>query len=423
MQKLNSKDKSSVCLYAVIFLILVASLASLWLKTKNDLNNPFTYQMHLEQSPQNGISVSDTVMSNEGVSYSDNEYSYTVNMSKHWLNDPNGPLQTYGAQYDNTIFNHSDYDIVNWSVVIYVPERNITIDSSWNGRWDYDKTNDIIYFSPNDINATISSGSSVTFGAVLISEELMDFEDVTFTGCKYRKMTAYPLFWLIIAGFVAWVTAVIAFIRYLIREEDHRKYNERLGNVISQTMSTFANFIDTKDEYTKGHSTRVSYYSQKIAEKLGMSEEEVRDIGYIGLMHDCGKLAIPGLILNKPGKLTPEEFDQMRSHTTNGEKILKDFTAIDGIIDGALYHHERYDGKGYMAGLAGEDIPLVARIIGVADALDAMNSDRCYRKHLSKDIIINELESNKGTQFDPGIAQLMIDMIKSGEVFVGDGKD
>ncbi len=151
-----------------------------------------------------------------------------------------------------------------------------------------------------------------------------------------------------------------------------------------------------------------------------MSEEEVRDIGYIGLLHDCGKLSIPEQILNKPGKLTEEEFDVMRRHTTHGENILKDFTSLDGLIDGVLYHHERYDGTGYMTGLAGEDIPLVARIICVADALDAMNSDRCYRSHLTREVILDELEKNKGTQFDPKIAQIMIDMIHSGEVFVGD---
>ena len=116
--------------------------------------------------------------------------------------------------------------------------------------------------------------------------------------------------------------------------------------------------------------------------------------------------------------MTAESSRSPESHTVNGEAILKDFTAIEGIKDGTLYHHERYDGCGYMKGLAGEEIPLVARIIGVADAMDAMNSDRCYRNHLSKDVILSELEKNKGTQFDPKIAQIMIDMINSGEVFI-----
>jgi len=418
-----SKDLRGMMIFAVILLGLLAGLGALQTSIRSNLKNPFTYSMRLEETDQKNLRSSQDIEDHDGSVRSEDEYTYNVSISKHWLNDPGGPLENYGAQYDNTIENHSDYDIVNWSVVIAVPERNITIDSCWNGEWDYDKQADIITFTPEERIATIGAGESQTFGAVLISNELMDFENVTITGCRYKPITKYFLFWLILIALVAWATAMIAFLMYLYREEVHRKNSDKLNNVISQTMSTFANFIDTKDQYTKGHSTRVSYYAQKIAEKIGMSEEEVRDIGYIGLLHDCGKLAIPGEILNKPGKLTEEEFDIMRSHTTNGERVLTEFTAIDGIIDGVLYHHERYDGKGYMAGLAGKDIPLVARIIGVADALDAMSSDRCYRDHLTREVILSELEKNKGAQFDPEIAQIMIDMIKSGEVFVGDGED
>lgn len=381
------------------FVLLMLALVGLSLKVNMDLNEPFEDHITIGNE-QSG------------------EYTYTVDISKHWLNDPGGPLENYGAQYDNVIINNSSYDLVKWSVVLKVPVRNITIDSFWNGEWAYDKKADIITFTPEEGLDTIRAGESGTFGAVMISDELMDFGEVTLTGCRYRPITGYPLFWLIIALLVVWITSAVAYILYRIREENYRKNAQRLNNVISQTMSTFANFIDTKDEYTKGHSARVAYYAQKIAEKMGMNGDEVRDIGYIGLMHDCGKLAIPEHILNKPGKLSDEEFEVMREHTTEGGKILKDFTAIEGIRDGALYHHERYDGKGYMKGIAGEEIPLVARIIGVADALDAMSSDRCYRTHLPKDVILSELEAHKGTQFDPHIAQLTIDMIGSGEIFI-----
>ena len=412
-----NQNKRKEIRYGVVILgstlaLLLAGLGLLGLKVRNDLSNPFT--IHLRA----GIS-KDSEAADDGSIGSDDEFLYTVDISKHWFNNPDTPLQTYGAQYDNTISNDSSYDIVNWSVVLEVPEKNITIDSYWNGEWVYDKKESVIAVAPDEIIGTIPAGDSVTFGAVMISKELMDFTDMTFTGCRYRPITQYPLFWIIMILLVAWITSAIAYVLYRIREINYRKNAERLGNVISQTMSTFANFIDTKDAYTKGHSARVSYYSMKLAEKLGMNEEDVRDIGYIGLMHDCGKLATPESILNKPGRLTPEEFDVMRRHTTNGGNILKDFTAIKDIKDGALYHHERYDGTGYMEGLAGEDIPLVARIICVADALDAMNSDRCYRTHLAKDVIISELETNKGTQFDPAIAQLAIDMINSGEIFIG----
>ena len=415
----NSHDRNGIILLTAIFVILVAGLIGLAVKVRYDLKNPFEYHLHVSEPGSDGEG---TVVTDGSGGIID-EIVYSVDISKHWLNDPDTPLQTYGAQYDNTIINNSDYSIVNWSVVMEVPERNITIDSSWSGTWEYDKQASRISFTPDEFTGTIEPGKDGTFGAVMISKELMDFTDVTIRGARYKPVTRYVLFWVIMVFLVAWATAVVAFVLYLIREENHRRSTERLNNVISQTMSTFANFIDTKDRYTKGHSARVSYYSQKIAEKLGMSEEEIRDIGYIGLMHDCGKLAIPGNILNKPGALSAEEFDIMRSHTTNGDKVLKDFTAIEGIRDGALYHHERYDGTGYMKGLKGEEIPLVARIICVADALDAMNSDRCYRGHLSREVILQELEKNMGTQFDPKIARLMINMIKSGEVFVGDGHD
>ncbi len=401
----------------IVFIALILGLGFLEYKVRYDLNTPFSY--HIKASENAGESTE----SADGSLSAKDTYSYVVDISKHWQNDPDTPLMTYGAQYDHTLVNDSDYDIVDWSLVISVPEKNITIDSYWNGEWVYDKKASTIDFTPDERIETIRAGESATFGAVMISKELMNFEDVTFTGRRNKSITKYYLFWVIMVLLIAWVTSTIAYILYLVRDRNYRKNAQRLNDVISQTMTTFANFIDTKDKYTKGHSARVSYYSQKIAEKLGMDEDRVRDIGYIGLMHDCGKLGIPDSILNKPGTLTEEEFNIMKTHTSNGEKMLKDFSAIADILEGALYHHERYDGLGYMAGLKGEEIPLVARIIGVADALDAMNSDRCYRKHLSKEVILAELEKNKGTQFDPQIAQIMIDMIHSGEVFVGDVSD
>lgn len=411
-QNKRKVTRYGVGLLAGSLIILLVGLLAIFAKVGHDLGTPFTYHLHSISDKALSDAVSDGSVSDKDA------YVYSVDISKHWQNDPDTPLQTYGAQYDNTITNNSSYDVVNWSLVITVPEKNITIDSYWNGEWEYDKAGSTIKFTPDERIETINAFDSATFGAVMISKELMDFTDISITGCRYKPVTRYVLFWIIMVLLVAWITSAIAYVLYRIREANYRKNAERLGAVISQTMTTFANFIDTKDKYTKGHSARVSYYSMKIAEKLGMSEEEIRDIGYIGLMHDCGKLAIPDAILNKPGKLTEEEFDVMRSHTSNGGAILKDFTAIPGIKDGAIYHHERYDGSGYMEGLAGNDIPLVARIICVADALDAMNSDRCYRTHLSKNVILSELENNKSTQFDPDIAQIAIDMIKDGEIFI-----
>ena len=187
-------------------------------------------------------------------------------------------------------------------------------------------------------------------------------------------------------------------------------------------MNTFASLIDTKDPYTKDHSARVSYYSTKIARKLGLDDEYVRNIAYIALMHDCGKLLIDDDILTKPAKLTMEEYEIMKTHTTNGGKALQNFTSIKEIVNGAMYHHEHYDGTGYPKGLKGEEIPLSARIIGVADALDAMASDRCYRKRLTEEVIKQELIECSGTQFDPKIANLVVEMINSGEINLKEDK-
>ncbi len=192
--------------------------------------------------------------------------------------------------------------------------------------------------------------------------------------------------------------------------------NKQIQEMTLQTISTVANTIDAKDEYTKGHSQRVSVYSSAIAKEMGWSEEEVNKIRYIALLHDIGKIGVPDNVLNKPGKLTDAEYELMKKHTTIGGEILKDTGMFDGIALGALYHHERYDGKGYPKGLEGEEIPLIARIICVADAYDAMTSTRVYRKRLSDEDAMAEIEKCKGKQFDPQIADIFIKALKAGKV-------
>lgn len=206
-----------------------------------------------------------------------------------------------------------------------------------------------------------------------------------------------------------------------IYDEIHKtneKYNKELSDrnrdierMTMQTITTIANTIDAKDEYTRGHSRRVSEYSATIAAELGLSEVEVSNIRFIGLLHDIGKIGIPDSVLNKPGKLTNEEYQIMKGHTTAGADILKDIDMIPGLEIGARYHHERIDGKGYPEGISGDDIPFIARIIAVADAYDAMSSNRVYRRHLPKDKILAELEKGCGTQWDEEITKIMIKLI------------
>lgn len=188
--------------------------------------------------------------------------------------------------------------------------------------------------------------------------------------------------------------------------------NIQIQKMTLQTITTIANTIDAKDEYTKGHSKRVSEYSAAIARELGCSEKEIQDISSIALLHDIGKIGVPDNVLNKPGKLTQEEYQLMKQHTVIGAEILKDIDMLPGIDIGAKYHHERYDGKGYPDGLKGEEIPFIARIIAVADAYDAMTSNRVYRKHLDEAKVMTELKNGIGNQFDPQAARALIRLLE-----------
>lgn len=188
-----------------------------------------------------------------------------------------------------------------------------------------------------------------------------------------------------------------------------RKQVERMSR---QIVSALTKTVDAKDKYTNGHSERVAVYSREIARRLGKSEEERENIYIAGLLHDIGKIGIPGSIINKPTRLTDEEYAVVKTHPGIGAEILEGITELPGIAIGAHYHHERFDGRGYPDGLAGKDIPEYGRIIGVADAYDAMTSRRSYRDPQSMDYVLGEIEKGKGTQFDPEMAEIMIQIIK-----------
>jgi len=183
-----------------------------------------------------------------------------------------------------------------------------------------------------------------------------------------------------------------------------------------EIIATIASMIEAKDSYTKGHSMRVAEYSSLLAAALGWSEEEVQNLRYIALLHDIGKVGIPDSVLNKPGKLTDNEFAIIKSHTTIGGDILKDIETIAYVDSGAKFHHEKYDGTGYPSGIAGEEIPAVARIISIADAYDAMNSKRVYRDVLPVEVIRAELVHGKGTQFDPVYLEVFLKLLDAGKL-------
>ncbi len=187
--------------------------------------------------------------------------------------------------------------------------------------------------------------------------------------------------------------------------------HKRLDRISMQIVTALSGAIDAKDTYTNGHSTRVADYSRMIAKRAGFSKEEQRDIYMMGLLHDVGKIGVPDAIINKTAKLTDEEFAVIKTHPVMGEKILKNITEFPKLMTGARWHHERYDGRGYPDGIAGEEIPVEARIIAVADSYDAMSSRRSYRDVLPQAQVRAEVEKGRGTQFDPVFADIMLTMI------------
>ena len=185
-------------------------------------------------------------------------------------------------------------------------------------------------------------------------------------------------------------------------EDQHEMF---LGTVRALTAS-----IDAKDPYTRGHSERVADLAASLARAMGLSSDEVERIRIAGLVHDIGKIGMPEHILRKPGKLTDEEFGVMKKHPEIGHHILLDIPQLAYVLPGVLHHHERYDGRGYPHGLAGEDIPMSARIIALADSFDAMSSNRTYRSALGRTKVLSEVRNCGGTQFDPRMAEIFVGM-------------
>lgn len=367
-------------------------------------------------------------------------------------------IECIGRTVEVTINNTSDYRINKWEIEYTVP-CDMYFNKAWNGTVElhqfndtnvqeinalenptdettvkYDiadelflyplKKGDKIIYHPNEFEVPIVEPvsdeeklSSMTIGFIFYTEDdTFRMEDFNIRYYLVKGLDEYPMYiFLKISSVVMaliFLGAVI-FITVSMRYDRMRKHDM---DIISQAIGTFSKFIDSKDKYTNNHSYRVAEYSRLIARKLRLSENECEDIYYIGLLHDTGKVFIDDKILNKPGRLTSQEYEVIKSHTTKGADLLNDFTAIKNISVGALYHHERFDGKGYPAGIIGEEIPLVARIICVADSYDAMSSTRCYRAQLDKEQIVEQLVTNKGKQFDPKIVDVFLELINSGEV-------
>jgi response regulator RpfG family c-di-GMP phosphodiesterase len=194
----------------------------------------------------------------------------------------------------------------------------------------------------------------------------------------------------------------------VVKNEALRAANQSLEENFQQTVAGFAQALEESDRYTRGHSERVAMYAELLAVGIGMPESEVETVVKAGLMHDIGKIGIRYELINKPGKLSPEEVKMFREHPDKGRRILAPIPCMRHLIEGAWCHHEFYDGAGYPRGLGKDSIPLVGRIVAIADAYDAMTSDRAYRRALKHEVAVAEIERCAGTQFDPELAELFL---------------
>jgi putative nucleotidyltransferase with HDIG domain len=197
--------------------------------------------------------------------------------------------------------------------------------------------------------------------------------------------------------------------------------NRELRTAYIQTIRALAEAIDAKDSYTRGHSERVAVYASRLGHQMGLRKELIERIYFAGLLHDVGKIGIPDAIITKPDRLTPEEYEEIKKHPEIGAKILEPVEFLHSIVPCVRHHHEWYDGcsAGYPEQLGGEQIPLPARVIVVADTVEAMTSDRPYRKALPIDVVVTELHKYSGTQFDPVVVDAFLRLLEDeGEAFI-----
>ena len=234
---------------------------------------------------------------------------------------------------------------------------------------------------------------------------------------RFSTLGAYVCIGLILMMLFTILQAVYDFVASAIERE------KRQLRISRNALETIAGSIDAKDEYTGGHSERVGLYAQRLAREIAadydFSEEDILRIKDIGLVHDIGKVGVADAVLNKAGRLTDEEFSLMKKHVEIGYEIMSaSGEMMEGLLDGIRYHHERFDGKGYPSGLADTEIPLVARILSLADSYDAMTSNRVYRRRLTDEDVKNELLRCAGTQFDPSLTAAFVRLIDRGELDV-----
>lgn len=347
--------------------------------------------------------------------------TFTKNIEKQWFSFDR---TMEGAQFDGTISNKCKfYAIRDWVIRVKIPENSFVDGEPWGGVFDIlggtlkirqKYGNETKGTSETEEDYIIHPGTSRTFGCIMYTpvKSLVIGTEISLEYRPVVYISKFSLYWIFLVIFFALVVSGFTYLyvtwrkNYYLQEEMRR--NEEF---ISGTLMLFARTIEAKDSSTHGHSERVAFYSKEIARRMHLSEEQIKTVYYAAIIHDVGKIGMPDSILNKPDALNEEEQAIMMHHSEIGGEIFKDFRYVPGIGEIVRTHHERFDGTGYPDGLKGEEIPLLSRIIAVADSFDVMTSDRVYRNRLSLETVVNQLKACRGTQFDPVPCDIMLDMI------------
>jgi energy-coupling factor transport system substrate-specific component len=349
---------------------------------------------------------------------------YSIDVSNVSMNGKNPKIGVKTAEIDGTVYENPKNLVLSsdvkrmtleLAVLSFVNPENNKIEYRLEG------------FDNEDISGFVKDIGRVTYTNLkggrykfifrgMNGDGIRSLRPVTMVIEKKKTLMEQPAFLLLLNVVIfIFIFSVIRFL-HCRKEKMLLSRQEELHKIMSQAISAIANTIDAKDPYTRGHSTRVAGYAVSVAKKMGYSDSKLDNLYYTALLHDIGKIGIPDEILKKHEGLTEKEYEIIKQHPAIGGEILKTITVISEIKEGAAFHHEKYDGTGYNNGLKGEEIPLTARIICVADAFDAMASTRPYRKHTSMEYIISEFEKNSGTQFDPHISKIFVEMLRSGEI-------
>ncbi|MCR5735702.1 MAG: HD domain-containing protein [Lachnospiraceae bacterium] len=342
--------------------------------------------------------------------YNSDVRSYRMQLASVKLNGVNQPISRTG-----TITIGQGVDIVELSPEIL----NYTIQEPNVGYFLKDHDPQWTIVPQNSLNnivyGNIPAGKYTFRLAIFDSAGEKVLEERQFILEKTGELYEKPIFLFYL---LMMLSLILIWFTWLIVQRQLNNQQIKL-NMANETVMAIANAVDAKDVRTNQHSQRVAEYSVLIAKEMNcfkwwQREKALSNLKKAAQLHDIGKIGVPDHVLNKVGRLSDEEYAQMKSHVTRGAEILKDFTLVEHVEDGTRYHHERYDGRGYPDGLKGEAIPLFGRIISVADAFDAMTSNRVYRSHMDTDYVMNEMKRGRGTQFDPNVLDAFFRLVDKG---------